>query len=100
MREQSFVFFSCVCVGQFFKELAKITVRLKVVGLGRLYQGIKGGAGFRSFGVSGKQPVLAAYDERPDRILRKVVVRGKAAVIRISNKPVPLVYRIADGLAE
>jgi len=58
LREQGFVFFGGECVGKSFKEPAQITVRLKVVGFGCLYQGIKSGAGFRSLGFPEKSQFL------------------------------------------
>ena len=80
--------------------MAKVVVRLEVVGPGGLDQAIEQGAGLDAPGRAGKQPVLAAKHKGEDGVFRHVVVRCDHGLVELDEQPHPLVEGIAYCISE
>ena len=50
--------------------------------------------------AAGKQPVLSAQHDGPNRVLGRVVVDVQVAVVAVTRQRRPVVQRVADGLAD
>ena len=84
-------------LGRYFPE---ITVRLDLVGLCRLEQAVEVGAGIGAGHGVAEESVLAADDERPDRILGQIVVDSEPSVLDVNDELRPLLVGEVHRLAE
>ncbi len=86
--------------GQFCKQVTKIGIRLKPVGLGGFDQAEEGCAGIRSPGGSRKQPVLSAQHKWTNGVFSNIVVEFQKPGVDINNQFIPLVQAVLDRFAQ
>ena len=81
------------------EDEAQVGVGLEGVGLGGFDEAVEVGAGVGAADGVGEEPVLAADDEGPDRVLDEIGVERDAAVVEDADELRPLVVEIAERLA-
>ncbi|GEA15007.1 hypothetical protein E308F_12510 [Moorella sp. E308F] len=87
-----------VQVGKFFKEVNEILEGIYPILFCCFYNTVSNGAGFGAPRGVGKQPVLAADDERLDGTLAAVVVEFQTPVLQEGYEFIPLAQAIVNRL--
>ena len=67
---------------------------------GRFDQAVQIGTGDDTVDRLRKDPVFAADDKGPDRILRPVVVDGAMTIVNITDEPRPLMVQVTHRLTQ
>ena len=81
-------------------DIAQIHERIDLQVLAGLHQRTQDGGAVRRGFAPGEEPVLAAQHDRPERLLRPVVVDLEPAVLGVARQGGPVAQRVADGCTE
>jgi len=91
--------FTHACRRQALKHIGEVRKHIKLVTLGAHDHRVHDRRALAALVGSGKQPVLAANSDGPERSLCHVVVNGKPAMLDIAIERIPLRLGVVDGLS-
>ena len=78
----------------------QVLVRVQAVFLRRFNQAVDHGAGLRTIGCIGKQPVLPAHHKGLNAALGTVVAQLQTAILQIPRQVRPLLQQVVNGPAQ
>lgn len=84
--------------GEFLEHIAKVGEGFHAIEFARLDEGVEGGRSLATGIVSGKEEVLAADGNPPQRPLHGIIIDAEMPLLKIEGQRLPALQRIADGL--
>ena len=82
------------------EEIAQVDEGVQVMALGAPDEAVEGGCGASAPVTSDKQKILSPDGNTAQGVLRRIVVDGEVAVVKIAQQCLPLVLGVGDGLAD